>query len=150
VKNVAVPSGFAVEGLGFFHISHENLVKHRIETLSAVISVTDSVLSIQNVIAEWQKLIHVGWVRNVERWGNNVILLWAIRRRVLMMHVLSCTVVRELCHSELASVVGAKCFQLEAGLTLCSRLDVFDGSRCTILVRKRDYPHVPTEIIHKQ
>jgi transketolase C-terminal domain/subunit len=70
VKNVAVPSGFAVEGLGFFHISHENLVKHRIETRSAVISVTDSVLSIQNVITELQKLIHVGWVRNVEEVGE--------------------------------------------------------------------------------
>jgi hypothetical protein len=29
-------------------------------------------------------------------------------------------------------------------------LDVLNGSRCTILKRNHGYPHVPTEIIHKQ
>jgi hypothetical protein len=66
------------------------------------------------------------------------------------MHALSRTIVRELCHGELASAVGAKYLQLEAGLTLCPRLDVLDGSRCTILERNHGYPHVPAEIIHKQ
>jgi hypothetical protein len=69
---------------------------------------------------------------------------------VLMMHALSRTVVRELCRGELASVIGAKCLQLEAELALHPRLDVLDGSHCTIFGRNRDYPHVPAEIIHKQ
>jgi hypothetical protein len=52
-----------------------------------------------------------------------------------MMHALSCTIVHEFYHGELA---------------LCPRLDVLDGSHCTILGRNRGYPHVPAEIIHKQ
>jgi hypothetical protein len=67
-----------------------------------------------------------------------------------MMHALSRIVVHELCRGELASVVGVKCLQLEAGLALRPRLDVLDGSRCTILARNRGYPHVHAEIIHKQ
>jgi hypothetical protein len=67
-----------------------------------------------------------------------------------MMHALSHIIVCKFWRAELASVVGAKCLQLEAGLALCSRLDVLDGSHCTILGRHHRYPHVPTEIIHKQ
>jgi hypothetical protein len=47
---------------------------------------------------------------------DDVVLLWVVRRRVLMMHALSRTVVRELCHGELASAVSVKCLQFEAGL----------------------------------
>jgi hypothetical protein len=78
---------------------------------------------------------------------DDAILLWAI---MLMMHALSRTVVCELRRSELASTVGAKCLQLEAGLALRSRLDVLDGSRCMILERNCGYPHVHAEIFHKQ
>jgi hypothetical protein len=67
-----------------------------------------------------------------------------------MMHALSRTVVRELYRGELASAVGAKWLQLEAGLALCPHLFVLDGSHCTILGRNHGYPHVPAEIIHKQ
>jgi hypothetical protein len=67
-----------------------------------------------------------------------------------MMQALSRTIVHELCHGELASAVSAKCLQLEAGLTLCPRLDVLDGSRYMILGRNHGYPHVPAEIIHKK
>jgi hypothetical protein len=67
-----------------------------------------------------------------------------------MMHALSCTIVREFYHDELTYTVGAKCLQLEAGLTLCLCLDVLDGSRCMIIGRNHGYPHVPAEIIHKQ
>jgi hypothetical protein len=66
------------------------------------------------------------------------------------MHALSRTVVHDLCRCELASTVGAKCLQIEARLTLHPRLDVLDGSRCTILGRNHGYPHVLAEIIHKQ
>jgi hypothetical protein len=67
-----------------------------------------------------------------------------------MMNTLSCTVVRKLHRSELASAVGAKCLQLEIELTLHPRLDVLDGSRCMILGRNHNYPHVPAKIIHKE
>jgi hypothetical protein len=52
VKSAAVPRGFTVEGLGFFHIPHESSVKQRTKARSTVISVTDGVLSIQNVMVE--------------------------------------------------------------------------------------------------
>jgi hypothetical protein len=81
---------------------------------------------------------------------DDIILLSAVRCRVLTMHTLSRTIVREFYRGELASTVGGKCLQLEAGLTLCPRLDVLDGSHCTILGRNHSYPHVPAEIIHKQ
>jgi hypothetical protein len=45
-KSVAVPCEFAVEGLGFFHIHHESSAKQRTEARSALISVSDGVLSI--------------------------------------------------------------------------------------------------------
>jgi hypothetical protein len=67
-----------------------------------------------------------------------------------MMHALSFIVVRELYRSELTSAIGAKFLQLEAGLALRPRLDVIDGSCCTILERNHGYPHVPAENIHKQ
>jgi hypothetical protein len=81
---------------------------------------------------------------------DDVVLLWVVRRHVLMMHALSRTIVREFCRGELASTVGAKCLHLKAGLTLCPCLDVLDGNSCTILGRNRSYPHVPAKIIHKQ
>jgi hypothetical protein len=81
---------------------------------------------------------------------DDVVLLWVIRHCVLMMHTLSHTVVCELYRGELTSAVGAKCLQLEAGLTLCPHLDVLDGSYCMILGRNHGYPHVPAKIIHKQ
>jgi hypothetical protein len=45
-KGAAVPSGFAVDRLGFFHTPHESLIKQHAEAHSALISVTDGVLSI--------------------------------------------------------------------------------------------------------
>jgi hypothetical protein len=66
------------------------------------------------------------------------------------IHALSRTVVCELRGGEPASTIDVKCLHLEVRLALCSRLDVLDGNRCTILERNRDYRHVPAEIIHKQ
>jgi hypothetical protein len=57
VKGVVVPCGFAVEGLGFFHIPHESSAKQRTEARLAMIRVSDGELSVQNVIAELQRLI---------------------------------------------------------------------------------------------
>jgi hypothetical protein len=81
---------------------------------------------------------------------NDVVLLWAARHHVLMMHALNRTIIYKFYRGELTSAVSVKCLQLEAGLTLCPCLDVLDGSHCTILGRTHGYPHVPAEIIHRQ
>jgi uncharacterized 2Fe-2S/4Fe-4S cluster protein (DUF4445 family) len=60
VKGVAMSCGFAVEGLGFFHIPHETSVKQRTEACTALISVSDGEMSIQSVISELQRLIPGG------------------------------------------------------------------------------------------
>jgi hypothetical protein len=70
IKDVAVPCGFAVEGLGFFHIPHESSAKQLTKARSTLISVTDGVLTVENVITELQRLILGGWVWNVEAVGN--------------------------------------------------------------------------------
>jgi hypothetical protein len=71
VKGAAVPCGFAVEGLGFFHTPHETSVKQRTEARTALISVSDGEMSIQSIISELQRLIPGGWVWNVEALGPN-------------------------------------------------------------------------------
>jgi hypothetical protein len=70
-KGAAMPCGFSVEGLGVFHIPHESSIKQRTEARLALINVTNGVLSIQEVIAELQRLIPSSWVWNVEAVGNN-------------------------------------------------------------------------------
>jgi hypothetical protein len=62
VKGATVPCGFAVEGLGFFHNPHESSTKQRTEACLALITVTDGVLFVQEVIEELQRLIPRGWV----------------------------------------------------------------------------------------
>jgi hypothetical protein len=61
-KGATEPCGFAIEGLEFFHIPHESSIKQCIEAHLMLISVTDGVLSIQEVIAELHQLIPGGWV----------------------------------------------------------------------------------------
>jgi hypothetical protein len=68
---MAGPCGFAVEGMGFFHIPHESSVKQRTEAWTELITVTDGELSVENVISELQRLILGGWVWSVEAVGNN-------------------------------------------------------------------------------
>jgi hypothetical protein len=67
----AVPCGYAVEGLGFFHVPFELSQQHRNETHSALISVFDGSLSVQNVVFELERLIPGTWKWNVEESGNN-------------------------------------------------------------------------------
>jgi hypothetical protein len=46
-------------------------VKQHTEARSALISVSDGVLTLQEVTAELQRLIPGGWIWNVEAVGNN-------------------------------------------------------------------------------
>jgi hypothetical protein len=66
-----MPCGFAVEGLGFFHIPHELSQKQRNESRSALIRVLDGDLSIHNVVAELERLIPGPWSWKVEEAGDN-------------------------------------------------------------------------------
>jgi hypothetical protein len=68
VKGSAVPCGYAVEGLGCFHITHEASQKQRNDIRIALIKVTDGDFSIPNVITELERLIPGSWNWNVEAW----------------------------------------------------------------------------------
>jgi hypothetical protein len=72
-KQAAVPCGYAVEGLGFFHIAHDAIHKHKKDDRAALIKITDGVLTIPNVISELERSIPGGWTWNVEATGNNTI-----------------------------------------------------------------------------
>jgi hypothetical protein len=71
VRLAAMLCGFAVEGLGFFHIQHEISQQQRNEARTALISVVDSSLTAPNVISELERLIPGPWRWNVEEIGNN-------------------------------------------------------------------------------
>jgi hypothetical protein len=45
-----MPCGYAVEGLGFFHISHDIVSKNEIDAPSAMIRVIEGELSAQSVV----------------------------------------------------------------------------------------------------
>jgi hypothetical protein len=68
---VAVPCGYAVEGLGFFHITHDPSQKERNDARSALIRITDGELSAPNVVSELERLIPGGWMWKVEEIGKD-------------------------------------------------------------------------------
>jgi hypothetical protein len=70
-KQAAIPCGYVVEGIGFFHIAHDAIHKHKKDDHAALIKITDGVLTIPNVILELERLIPGGWTWNVEATGNN-------------------------------------------------------------------------------
>lgn len=65
-KVQATPCGYAVEGLGFFHIPHTPGQKQKNDSRSATIRVTDGVLTVANVVAELQRLIPGNWIWRVD------------------------------------------------------------------------------------
>jgi hypothetical protein len=71
VRLPAVPCGFAVEGLVFFHIHHELSLHQWNEARSAMISMFDGNMSAQNVILELERLIPGAWKWNVKEIGMN-------------------------------------------------------------------------------
>lgn len=72
VKQGAVLSGYAVEGLGFFHIPLPAGFKQNKDARAALIRVTEGVLTIPNIVAELQRLIPSdGWQWQVEDMGNS-------------------------------------------------------------------------------
>ena len=70
-KPCAIPCGYAVEGLGFYHIPQSVTPQQRSDPRAAVIRVTDGTLIIPNVISELERLIPGKWKWNVESGGNS-------------------------------------------------------------------------------
>lgn len=70
-KPCAIPCGYAVEGLGFYHIPQSVTPQQRSDPRAAVIRVTDGTLTIPNVISELERLIPGKWKWNVESGGNS-------------------------------------------------------------------------------
>jgi hypothetical protein len=67
----AIPCGYAVPGLGFYHIPNKASVKAGLDVKAAVIRVSDGVLTTTQVIAELEGLIPGKWKWEVEEVGNN-------------------------------------------------------------------------------
>jgi hypothetical protein len=70
-KLAAVPCGYAMEGLNFFHLPHEISQRKQNEARTALIRVFDENLSVHNVISELERPIPGPWKWNVEENGNN-------------------------------------------------------------------------------
>jgi hypothetical protein len=70
-KMGAVPCGYAVEGLGFFHILNGIVSKNGTDAHSALIRVIEGELSAQGVVAELQRLIPGDWKWNIEEAGSH-------------------------------------------------------------------------------
>jgi hypothetical protein len=60
-KLAAVPCGYAVEGLGFFHVPHEISMRQRNEARTMLIRVFDGYLSVHNVILELERTMEVDY-----------------------------------------------------------------------------------------
>jgi hypothetical protein len=65
-KPVALTCGYAVEGLGVFHIPHATTQQQKEHSCTAIIQVTDGALSIPNVISELKGLLPTKWTWKVE------------------------------------------------------------------------------------
>jgi hypothetical protein len=54
-KLAAAPCGFAVEGLGFFHVPFKSSLRQQRDAQTVVISVFDGSLSVPNITSELEK-----------------------------------------------------------------------------------------------
>jgi hypothetical protein len=81
---------------------------------------------------------------------DDVVLLRAVRRRVVAPNTLIRTVRREFSHREFIAVVGAQHVQLAAALRLCSSLRAPDGV-CNLSLAAKDHnPQLAGEVIDEQ
>lgn len=72
VTPFAVPCGYAVDDLGFYHINPLINFKNKVESKAAVIRVTGGPLNHANVKSELEHLIPGTWRCNVEETGVNL------------------------------------------------------------------------------
>jgi hypothetical protein len=72
VKPNVVTYGYAVDGLGSFHIPYTPSQKHRGDSKNAIIKVSGGALSVVQVSSELERLVPVRWKWEVESVGTNV------------------------------------------------------------------------------
>jgi len=70
-RPVAHAVGYAVHGLGFYHIPHPPLPKSKKETRQALISVVGGVLSRDQVVMQLQRIFSGKWMWELAEQGNN-------------------------------------------------------------------------------
>jgi hypothetical protein len=71
-KPVALACGYAVDGLGFFHVPHVASQKQKTEAKTAVIKVIGGLLSAPQIIAELDRLVSNKWKWEVQELGAGV------------------------------------------------------------------------------
>jgi hypothetical protein len=81
---------------------------------------------------------------------NDIVLLQTVRRRVVALNTLICSVRYEFSRCEFIVIVGAQHAQLVPALCLCSGLCALDGGRSLSLAVKEHNPHVAGEVINEQ
>jgi hypothetical protein len=72
IKMPAIPSGYAVEGLGFFFIPQDGSVKNKMDAREALIRVVEGSLAAQEVVSELERLIPRDRAWKVEDAGLNL------------------------------------------------------------------------------
>jgi hypothetical protein len=81
---------------------------------------------------------------------DDVVLLWAVQRRVVALNTLIRIVRHEFSRREFAAIVGVQHTQLAAALCLRSGLRAPDGVCSLSLAAKDHNPHVAGEVIDEQ
>ncbi|TVU46458.1 hypothetical protein EJB05_05998, partial [Eragrostis curvula] len=71
-KPYATPCGYAVQGLGFYYIPHSVSPKIKNDPRTALIKVIEGSLSVENVVAELERLNPGKWKWVVEKYGQNM------------------------------------------------------------------------------
>lgn len=71
-KEMAIPCGYAIEGLGFYYIPESVIPKQRINSNIALVRVDNGSLSTDQVTAELTRLVSNTWRWNVQNTGKNV------------------------------------------------------------------------------
>ncbi|KAJ1255690.1 hypothetical protein BS78_07G089300 [Paspalum vaginatum] len=70
-KPTALPCGYAVEGLGFYYIPYLGDQLSPSDSVAAMVRVIEGTMSVENVIAELQRLVPCNWEWKVDENGEN-------------------------------------------------------------------------------
>jgi hypothetical protein len=86
VKLPAAPCGCAVEGLGFFFIPRDGIVKQKMDARVAQIRVIEGSLVVQEVVYELERLIPEDWSRKVGEETHNLLrMIFPSKNELLRM-----------------------------------------------------------------
>jgi uncharacterized 2Fe-2S/4Fe-4S cluster protein (DUF4445 family) len=86
VKLLAALCGCAVEGLGFFFIPQDGIVKQKMDARAAQIRVIEGSLVVQEVVYELERLIPEDWSRKVGEATHNLFrMIFPLKNELLRM-----------------------------------------------------------------